>query len=203
MKFFHGFVLSLSISLFAAPAFAAPEAPPFSVKGISGRSYSLSELQGKYVVLEWFNTGCPFVRRAYGSDTVEGGAMQQLQAEYTKKGFVWLTVNSTYAGHQDFLDAEKAKAKLAELKASPTDYVIDADGSLGKLFGAKTTPHLFVIGPKGTFVYRGAFDNYPEAGEEAEKLVPYFANALREASENKTVSLPETQEYGCSVKYET
>ncbi len=183
--------------LFSSPVTALAEgAPDFSVQARSGTSYKKSELEGKYVVLEWFNAGCPYVQRAYDS-----GAMQKLQNDYTKKGFIWLTVNSTAANHKDYLDAaglEKVKAKWSP---AWTDYIDDKDGQLGKLFGAKTTPHLFVIGKSGALMYRGALDNYPEAGDEADKLVPHFSNALAETAAGGAVKLPETKPYGCSIKY--
>ena len=174
----------------------AESAPDFNVKGISGTTYKKSELSGKYVVLEWFNAGCPYVQRAYDS-----GAMQKLQTEFTKKGFIWLTVNSTNASHQDYLDAEGVKKIKDKWHPAWTDYLDDKDGQLGKLFSAKTTPNVFIVGNSGALLYRGAFDNYPDAGDEANKLVPYFGNALTEAAAGGAVKVPETTPYGCSIKY--
>lgn len=185
--------LFLSLCLFSSIAFAAPS---FEAKGNSGKVYKSSELVGKNVVLEWFNAGCPFVKRVY-----DNGEMQRLQQEYTKKGFIWLTVNSTEESHKDFLNAEKSKEVLEKWKSSPSDYVTDGDGKLGHLFGAKTTPHVFVIDAKGELVYQGGYDNYPEAEDEPAKIVPYFENALKEVAAGKPLTLGETKPYGCSVKY--
>jgi len=201
MKRFNNFFQSILFAAFAAylfpAAFAnAESAPDFDVKGISGTTYKKSELAGKYVVLEWFNAGCPYVQRAYDS-----GAMQKLQSEFTKKGFVWLTVNSTNANHQDYLDTDGVKKIKAKWHPAWTDYIDDKDGKLGKLFSAKTTPNVFIVGNSGALLYRGAFDNYPDAGDETDKLVPYFGNALTEAAAGGAVKLPETAPYGCSIKY--
>ncbi len=195
MKTYLSVLLGALALCCVSSAFAEP-APDFQVTGNSGKVYKLSELTGKTVVLEWFNGGCPFVKRVYKS-----GQMQKLQTEYTKKGFVWLTVNSTDPKHQDFLDKAKAAEILAKWKGAASDYIADEKGRTGKLFGAKTTPHLFIIDEKGQFAYKGAFDNYPEAGEDASKLVPYFENALKEVADKRPVTLPETEAYGCGVKY--
>lgn len=186
-----------SILVSASIALAAP-APSFEVKDIQGKIHRLSDYKGKNVVLEWFNPGCPFVKRVYDSKQ-----MQDLQREYTTKGFVWLTVNSTESGHGDYLNESKS-AELAEAwKLGSTAFVLDPDGTLGHSYGAKSTPTVYVIGKDGELVYQGAVDNYPDVTDEPEKLEPYLKNVLSEIAAGKAPSRSETKAYGCSIKYKS
>jgi len=188
-------LFSLGLSLWSSVALGAP-VTAFEATGASGKVYKSSDLVGKNVVLEWFNAGCPFVKRAY-----ESGDMPRLQAEYEKKGFIWLTVNSTEESHKDFLDSAKQKEVFEKWQSKPTDYIMDKNGELGHLLGAKTTPHVFLINAKGELAYQGAYDNYPEAEDSPEKIISYFENALKEVANGKPVALSETKPYGCSIKY--
>jgi len=136
-----------------SPAVGA-NAPDFSVTDSKGKTQSVSQYKGKYVVLEWFNPDCPFVKKHYGS-----GNMQKLQEEFTGKDIVWLTIDSSAPGKQGHLTAEEANEKMAKLKMRSTALVIDADGQAGQTYGAKTTPHMFVIGKNGNIVYQGALND--------------------------------------------
>ena len=179
----------------AAPGQAAPE---FSLVDINGKMQKLSDYRGKYVVLEWFNSECPFVQKHY-----ESGNMQSLQARYTQKGVVWLGVNSTSPRHSNFRDPVSSQAILKDWKSAPTAFVLDPDGKVGKQYGARTTPHMYVIDPKGTLVYVGGIDDKPSTSQRdiptAKNLV---AAALDESLGGKPVGTPSAMPYGCSVKYD-
>ena len=187
-----------------APAGASGEgaavrepAPEFTHDDTNGQPHDLKDLRGKYVVLEWFNPECPFVRKHYGS-----GNMQQTQKDATARGVVWLSIDSSAPGKQGSVTPEQANAFMQEQKAAPTAVLLDADGSLGKTYGAKTTPHLFVINPEGVVIYNGAIDDKPSTDQAdvagAKNLVKA---ALDEAMSGKPVTTASTQPYGCSVKY--
>jgi peroxiredoxin len=172
-------------------------APDFSLTDSKGKTQSVSQYKGKYVVLEWFNPECPFVKKHYGS-----GNMQKLQQEYTGKGIVWLTIDSNAPGFEGNLTAEQANAKIAEWKAKQTAFVLDPDGKAGRSYGAKNTPHMFVINPEGKIVYEGAIDSKatPNPADIASST-NYVKVALDESLSGKTVSNANTKPYGCSVKY--
>jgi peroxiredoxin len=195
------FLAALFAALLAAPAHASAvvgqPAPEFTLADGAGKSHALSSFKGKFVVLEWNNFDCPFVVKHYGS-----GNMQKLQKDYTGKGVVWLTVNSSAAGKQGHLQPAEVAGKLAERKAAPTAYLLDADGKAGKAYGAKTTPHMYVIDPKGTLVYAGGIDDKPstDAADIADAR-NHVAAALDEALAGKPVSVATSTPYGCSVKY--
>src|SRR5207253_3562708 len=152
-------LLALS-SLVATTLFAADSppvgaaAPDFSLPDASGKTHSLSEYKGKYVVLEWFNPECPFVKKHYGSDN-----MQKLQSEYTGKGVVWLTIDSNAPGSEGNITAEQAKKIMESWKTKQTALLLDPDSKVAKLYGAKNTPNMVVISPEGKIVYEGAIDS--------------------------------------------
>jgi len=150
------------------------------------------------VVLEWFNSECPFVQKHY-----ESGNMQALQARYTQKGVAWLGINSTSPRHSNYRDPARSQAILKEWKSAPTAFVLDPDGKVGKQYGARTTPHMYVIDPKGTLVYVGGIDDRPSTSQRdiatARNLV---AAALDESLSGKPVGTPSATPYGCSVKYD-
>ncbi len=180
----------------AAPAPGQP-APDFSLTDAAGKKHALSEYKGKYVVLEWTNPECPFVRKHYGS-----GNMPKLQKAARDKGVVWLAIDSSAAGKEGYLSPDAAKAAAKKEYANCSDLLLDPDGATGKLYGAKATPHMFVIDPKGTLVYAGAIDSIPsaDAGDIA-KATNYVQTALDEALANQPVKTAATKAYGCSVKY--
>lgn len=184
-------------SLCRADAVAGQAAPAFSLKDSEGHARSLNEFAGKYVVLEWFNPDCPFVRKHYGS-----GNMQRLQEIYTGKGVAWLSINSGAEGKQGRMTPEQAQEFIKSRGVFSTAVLLDLDGSVGKLYGAKTTPHMFVIDPQGVVIYAGAIDDKPSIEVEDVKTAKnYVVQALDESMAGKPVSVPQTKSYGCSVKY--
>lgn len=182
-------------ALLAAPSVGAP-APAFSAKNADGKTVSLADYKGKVVVLEWFNPGCPFVKKFYGP-----GKMQELQTKYVAKDVVWLTVSSNAAKNPDHLDGAALKKKAAELKSGSSELIDDTSGDLARLYAAKTTPHVFVIGKDGKLAYQGAIDSVatPNSADIA-KATPYLANAIDASLAGKAASPAETKAYGCGVK---
>ena len=192
------FTCLASTALFAADSPAVGSAAPdFSVSDSKGKTQSVSQYKGKYVVLEWFNPECPFVKKHYGS-----GNMQKLQEEFTGKGVVWFTVDSSAPGTEGNLTPDQANAKIAEWKAHSTAFLVDPEGKAGRTYGAKNTPHMFVINPEGKIIYEGAIDSKasPNPADIASST-NYVKVALDEALAGKTVTTPSSRPYGCSVKY--
>ncbi|MEI6492200.1 MAG: thioredoxin family protein [Verrucomicrobiota bacterium] len=191
-------VLALLIVL-AASAYAevGEAAPNFTLKSAAGGDVSLSDFPGKVVVLEWTNSGCPFVQKHYGS-----GNMQKLQKDATGKGVVWLSICSSAPGKQGNLSAEEAAALCASNGSAATAYLLDGDGKVGRLYGAKRTPEMYVINKEGVLVYHGAIDD-KKTPDPAD--IPgaknFVAAALDELLAGKPVATPKTEAYGCSVKY--
>lgn len=167
-------------------------APDFTLTDTSGTSHKLSDFKGKYVVLEWLNHGCPFVVAQY-----KPGLMQDAQTKVTGMDTVWLSVNSTNLDHKDYLTPEKEAEKAKEVGSKATAILHDSDGKVGKQYGAKTTPHVYVINPEGLVIYAGAIDNRKEGAER----IDYVVTAITEASAGKPVATADTKPYGCSVKY--
>lgn len=178
-------------------AFAAESgkpAPEFSVTDILGKKHRLSDYRGKIVVLEWLNPACPYVTRHYRS-----GNMPATQAAAAEAGAVWLQVNSTAMGD---LDAGKTQEWQKKQGVVATGYLRDVDGKLGRLYGAKTTPHLYVIGPDGTLAYQGAIDDQPQATQaNTQSAHNYVKAAIVALKAGKPVETPATEPYGCAVKY--
>lgn len=172
-------------------------APDFKLKASDGNEYVLSDYKGKYVVLEWINFGCPFVRKHYNS-----GNMQNLQKVYREKGVVWFTICSSGVGKQGYLEGEELKEKINKVKVNSTAYLIDADGKVGKMYGAKTTPHMFVIDSKGKLIYAGGIDDKPSTDlDDVKGATNYVSAALDAAMAGKPVEIQSTKSYGCSIKY--
>jgi len=188
----------VSTALFAADSPAVGSvAPDFSVSDAKGNTQSVSQYKGKYVVLEWFNPECPFVKKHYGS-----GNMQKLQEEFTGKGVVWLSIDSSATGKEGNLTPEEAKAKMTEWKTHSTALLLDPDGKAGRTYGAKNTPHMFIINPEGKIIYEGAIDSKASPNpDDIAGSTNYVKVALDEALAGKKVSNPSTRPYGCSVKY--
>lgn len=180
-----------------AAATVGAAAPEFSVTDIDGKTHRLADYKGKVVVLEWTNPECPFVGKHYGS-----GNLPALQRGASGDGVVWLAINSGRAGAQGDLDNAEAAAWLKSHQAEPAGYVRDTDGRLGRLYGAKTTPHLFVIGADGTLVYSGAIDSIRSASvEDIGRATNYVKVTLAALKAGRPVEKPATQPYGCGVKY--
>ncbi len=190
--------VAASTALFAADSPAVgTNAPDFSLTDSKGKTQSVSQYKGKYVVLEWFNPECPFVKKHYGS-----GNMQKLQEEFTGKGVVWLSIDSSAPGKEGNLTADQANAKIAEWKTKQTALVLDPDGKAGQTYGAKNTPHMFVINPEGKVVYEGAIDSKATPNPtDIANSTNYVKVALEESLAGKTVTTANTKPYGCSVKY--
>jgi len=174
----------------------ADKAPDFSLTSADGTNVSLSDFKGKVVVLEWFNAGCPFVEKHY-----KNGDMQKLQKEYTGRGVIWLTVNSTREDHQDYLDPTKAKDYIARRQVSSTHLLLDPKGGVGRSYGAKTTPDMFIVNKEGDLVYQGAIDDDAGVFADPSKANNYVSKALEEILDGKPVTTSTTKSYGCSVKY--
>ena len=173
------------------------KAPDFSVTDSNGKNHKLSDFKGKWVVLEWHNQGCPYVGKHYGS-----GNMQKLQKEWTAKGVVWLTVESSGPGQQGHVTGAQSNAYTAEKKASPTAVLLDHSGTMGQAYGAKTTPHMFVISPEGTLVYNGAIDDKPTTDQaDVATAVNYVSAALTAGMAGKPITTATSKPYGCGVKY--
>ncbi len=180
----------------AGAAAVGQAAPDFTATDALGKSHKLSDFKGKHVVLEWTNPGCPFVVKHYG------GNMQALQAEFTTKGVVWLSINSTAANASDYLAPAKLNAWKTEKKAASTAMLMDESGRIGQLYGAKTTPHMYIINPQGVLVYAGAIDSVPSARvDDIKTATNYVRQGLNEALGGKAISTSSTRAYGCSVKY--
>jgi peroxiredoxin len=178
------------------PAVGSP-APAFTLTDSRGKQHNLADFKGKYVVLEWVNFGCPFVKKHYGS-----GNMQATQKKAVDKGVVWLSVCSSAEGKQGHMDADDWNEEIADRKLASTAVLLDESGSVGKTYGAKTTPHMYVINPDGVLVYKGAIDDKPSTNKDD---IPGARNhvlaALDESMAGKPVSMASTTPYGCSVKY--
>ena len=202
MSFLSRVILSaacIGILSFVAPAQVkvGSPAPGFTATDSRGQSETLSQFRGKYVVLEWHNQGCPFTRKHYVS-----GNMQNLQKEWTGKGVVWFTVISSAPGTQGYVTAPQENAYLSQMHAAPTAVLLDADGKVGHLYSAKTTPQMFVIDPQGKVIYAGAIDDKPTPDvDDIRGADNYVSDALTAAMAGKPVAVPYTRSYGCSVKY--
>lgn len=186
--------------LAAVPALAAATvgepAPAFTATDSNGRTVSLADFKGKTVVLEWTDPQCPFVQKHYT------GAMQKLQADARRDGVVWLTVNSEGAGKQGAVTAAQANQLVRAGGATPTAYLLDGDGAIGRAYGARTTPHMFVVNKEGVLVYAGGIDNIPSADPaDLGKAQNFVATALSDLKAGKPVATPTARAYGCSIKY--
>jgi peroxiredoxin len=172
-------------------------APMFKGTDTRGKVHTLSDFKGKWVVLEWHNNGCPYVRKHY-----ESGHMQKLQQEWTSKGVVWLTVISSAPGTQGYVTAADADAYAAKMKVASTATLLDPTGELGHMYDAKVTPHMYVINPDGVLVYNGAIDDKPTSDQsDLATAKNYVSEALTEAMAGKAVSTPTSRPYGCGIKY--
>src|SRR5881397_2086875 len=192
------------LTSFAATAVLAVDVPPFgsnapdfSLTDAKGATHSLSQYKGKYVVLEWFNPECPFVKKHYGSDN-----MQKLQAEYTGKGVVWLTIDSNAPGTEGSITPEQAQKIADSWKTHQTALLLDPEGKAGRAFGAKNTPNMVVINPEGKIAYEGAIDSKASPNPaDIPSSTNYVKVAMDESLAGKAVTTPQTKPYGCSVKY--
>ncbi len=193
---FNSFLKSDNISAATEVKIGAP-APNFTAVDSNGKNHNLSDFKGKTVVLEWTNHDCPFVKKHY-----ETNNMQKLQKSATSQGVIWLSIISSAPGQQGFVNGAKANELTKSRNAAPTAVILDPDGNLGKLYGARTTPHMFVIAPNGNLAYMGAIDDKPSANKDDVATAKNFvAEALSAIKAGKPVAVATTQPYGCSVKY--
>jgi peroxiredoxin len=182
-----------------ASATVGQAAPAFTLKDSNGKAVNLADFKGKTVVLEWHNSECPFVKKHYDSANMQG-----LQSKYGQDGVVWLSVNSTETGHSDYKKPDQVNAILKSAKATPTAYLMDESGATGKAYGAKTTPHMYVINPQGTLVYAGGIDDKRSTNPADVKTAKNFvSSALDEMKAGKAVSVATSTPYGCSIKYKS
>ena len=195
-----------AITTLAAGALYAADIPPvgsaapdFSLKDTKGQTHSLSQYKGKTVVLEWFNPECPFVKKHYGSDN-----MQKLQKQFTDKGVVWLTIDSSSEGAEGYLTAEAANKIVTQWKTHQTALLLDPDGTAGKAYGSKNTPNMVIISPEGKIVYEGAIDSKATPNPaDIPSSTNYVKNALDESLAGKPVSNAQTKPYGCHITYKS
>lgn len=199
MRRLHTSIFTM-LFLLAASALAVKvgdQAPDFTGTDSHGQTHKLSDYRGKFVVLEWHNNGCPFTKKHY-----ESGNMERLQKEWTDKGVVWFTVISSSPGTQGYVTADQENEYMQKMHAVPTAALLDPKGDIGHLYGAKTTPHMFVINPQGQLIYNGAIDDKATPDQsDINGAKNYVSEALQEAMAGQPVATATTRPYGCSVKY--
>lgn len=196
-------ILSMLLVLMFAPLVLMAEpktgdaSPDFSLPAADGKTYKLSQFKGKTVVLEWFNKDCPYVRKFYDSKV-----MQALQKEQSDKGIVWLSIISSAAGKEGAIDPDQAQKLMSDWGMAATAILFDNKGEVGKKYGAKTTPHMYVIDKAGKLTYQGAIDDRPSAAKKSlEGAQNYVSAALASMAKGEPVKTASTTPYGCSVKY--
>lgn len=178
-------------------AVVGQQAPSFEVMGADGTMYSLSDFEGQYVILEWLNHGCPYIRKHY-----DGNNMQKLQEKYTDQGVVWLSVISSAPGTQGYMEAEEAQQSIEEQGASPTAILLDPEGEMGRAYDARVTPHMYIIDPEGVVRYNGAIDDKPTPrASSLETAHNYIDAAMNSLMNGEEVEVKSNTPYGCNVKY--
>jgi peroxiredoxin len=195
------FWVGLSAFVFFSALTAAPkigeQAPDFTLADIDGKKHSLADYRGKFVVLEWVNHGCPFVKKHYNS-----GNMQALQKRFTDEGAIWLAINTSTAGQQGNMSPEEWKKVSQENKAAHSAILLDGDAKVARAYDAKVTPHMYVIDPDGKLIYNGAIDSIRSANvADVEKAENYVVTAISAAREGRQIERPVTQAYGCAIRF--
>lgn len=204
MKLLRRTLIATAATLFAtgaahAAATVGQPAPDFTLTDATGKPVRLSDFKGKHVVLEWTNPGCPFVRKHYDS-----GNMPATQKDATGKNVVWLSINSTEKASSDYLEPARLSAWLAERKAVPTAVLMDEEGTVGKSYGARTTPHMYIVNPQDVLVYAGGIDSIPSARPaDIEKATNYVKTGLAQVLAGQPITEAATRPYGCSIKYKS
>jgi peroxiredoxin len=172
-------------------------APDFTLADMEGEKYTISEYKGKFVVLEWTNMDCPFVKKHYKS-----GNMQSLQKEYAEKDVVWLRICSSAPGKQGYFDAKTIETRTKEDKSRAAAYLVDADGKVGRMYGARTTPHMFIIDKEGKLIFAGGIDDKPSTNTaDVKAATNYVADCLDAALAGEKIDVKTSRPYGCAVKY--
>ncbi|MDP1650245.1 MAG: thioredoxin family protein [Rubrivivax sp.] len=195
--FLFATALALSAGSALAAATVGQPAPAFTAVDAAGKTVSLAEHRGKHVVLEWVNPGCPYVRKHYDSANMQG-----TQKDATAQGVVWLAVNSTAPDASDYKTPAAMAQWMQSHKAAASATLMDSDGKVGRAYGARTTPHMYIVDPAGTLVYAGAIDDKPSANVgDIAGAINHVKVALAESLAGKPVRAPSTRAYGCSVKY--
>jgi peroxiredoxin len=190
-------VSAVTVTVHAAPA-VGQAAPDFTLTDAGGKAVRLSDFRGKHVVLEWTNPGCPYVRKHYDS-----GNMPATQKEAVDKGVVWLSINSTAKSSSEYLPPAQLVSWQKERKAQPSAVLMDEEGSVGKAYGARTTPHMYIIDPQGRLIYAGGIDSIASSNPaDIRKAVNYVRQGVNEALAGKPISAATTRAYGCSIKYQ-
>lgn len=188
-------MVALTFSAYAAQI--GSQAPDFHGTDSTGKTQSLDQYRGKFVVLEWHNHDCPYTIKHY-----ESGNMQLLQKQWTAKGVAWFTVISSAPGQQGYVDAKQENDYLRKMGAQPTAAILDPKGDIGHMYDAKTTPNMYVIDPGGKLIYAGAIDDHPTTEiSDIKASKNYVSAALTEAMMGQPVQTAVTRPYGCSVKY--
>ena len=190
---------TLALAAGAATAVAAigQPAPAFTAIDTAGKTVSLADFKGRHVVLEWVNPGCPYVSKHYGSANMQG-----TQSAAQAKGVVWLAINSTATDHGDYMAPAALAQWMQGHKAAASATLMDTSGQVGRAYGARTTPHLYIVDPKGVLVYAGGIDNKPSSNPaDIPGATNHVKVALGEALAGKPIGLATTRPYGCSVKY--
>jgi len=180
-----------------AAATVGQPAPAFTATDVTGKAVSLADFKGRHVVLEWVNPGCPYVQKHYGATNMQG-----TQKAAVDQGVVWLAVSTTARDHVDYKAPADLAAWMKSNKAAATATLMDPEGTVGRAYGARTTPHLYIVNPAGTLVYAGAIDSKPTANPaDIAGATNHVKQALAESLAGKPVSVASTRPYGCSVKY--
>ena len=182
----------------AAPSVGQP-APAFSLTDTAGKTVQLADFRGRHVVLEWVNPGCPYVRKHYSSANMQG-----TQKDVTAQGVVWLAINSTENASIDYLAPAQMGRWMQSQQATATHTLMDEDGTVGKAYGARTTPHMYIVDPAGKLIYAGGIDSVPSSRvDDIKTAVNYVKQGVREALAGQPIRAATTRPYGCSIKYKT
>lgn len=182
-----------------ANAVIGQKAPDFTLENTAGQPIRLADFKGQFVVLEWTNPGCPFVRKHY-----ESGNMAATQKSAIAQGVTWLSINSTEMGSSDYLEPGKLARWIADHKGAPSAVLMDEDGITGKAYGARTTPHMYIIDPNGVLVYAGGIDSIASTKvADIEKATNFVKNALADIRAARPITASSTKPYGCSIKYKS
>jgi len=196
MKTTFAMITVLTLATAALAVEIGKPAPDFTATDINGKPVKLSDYKGKIVVLESYNSDCPFCNNQYRT-----GAMQDLEKDLTAKGVVWLIVNSVNPNNPSHRTPAQARQEMADKKIAATDWIDDSSGAVGHLYGMKTTPDMYVIDKEGVLVYEGAIDNRPDPMHDPRAARNYVREAIDDLMAGKPIAVSQTKPYGCSVKY--